>query len=106
MLARGAQGPAVKSLQEELVTLGLLSSSDIVSVFGPKTEAAVLAIQKYALNDAGTSAYSGVRVSGIIDVATRGVIDDLIAMTRRIDPASHAPEYVRFDIASKIRKYL
>ncbi len=105
-LKRGDTGAAVTSLQKEYVSLSLLAASDVVGNFGPKTEAITRAIQSYAINDSGPSVYPGVVLNGQVDKATRAVIDHLLAMLSRIDPSTHVPEYIRYDIASKIKKYL
>ena len=45
MMQKGSRGDDVRKMQEELITLGYLDS-DADGIFGPKTEAAVLAFQK------------------------------------------------------------
>ena len=45
MMQKGSRGDDVRKMQEELITLGYLDS-DADGIFGPKTEAAVLAFQR------------------------------------------------------------
>ncbi|MET0550317.1 MAG: peptidoglycan-binding domain-containing protein [Xanthomonas sp.] len=46
VLARNAQGEAVKGMQEKLATLGYLEAKDAIGTYGPKTEAAVEKYQR------------------------------------------------------------
>ena len=59
-LSRGAQGDAVKSVQQALVSQGVTVAGGVDGVFGPGTESALKAFQKQ----------QGLSASGVVDDAT------------------------------------
>jgi peptidoglycan hydrolase-like protein with peptidoglycan-binding domain len=66
-LQHGSTGPAVEMLQNELIDLGYLTSTDFKTgpgIFGPRTDAAVKAFQKDI----------GLNENGIYDLATQAAI--------------------------------
>ncbi len=67
-LKQAASGPQVKLLQENLVKLGYLKSTDVDSSFGPKTDAALKAFQKAA----------GLTTDGIVGPKTKEAIESRI----------------------------
>ncbi len=80
-LKPGAKGAAVKQLQEALVKLGHLKSSDYHSapgVFGPKTEAALKAFQKA----------HGVGATGIYGPQTRAALTKALAAPKPETPTT------------------
>ena len=75
---RGQTGPEVRQLQEALVARGYLSAADMATgpgTFGPKTEAALKAMQTA----------SGLPATGVFDAATRA------ALARELSPPTSTP---------------
>ena len=68
MMQKGSRGDDVRRMQESLITLGYLDS-DADGIFGPKTEAAVLAFQKD----------NGLDATGIVGEGTGNALKNIAA---------------------------
>ena len=73
LLIRGSRGTKVTQLQEKLIALGFLADGNAIGIYGPATEAAVVAFQKQ----------QGLVVDGRVGQATWGALQDA---TLRPDP--------------------
>lgn len=69
VLRFGSQGPAVTSLQQDLVQLGYLSPNLVTGFFGAQTEQAVKQAQ----------AACGIHIDGVVGPATRACISNSLA---------------------------
>jgi len=82
ILARGARGDAVRTLQQQLITVGMTLRGGIDGVFGKSTKAAVKAFQRS----------KGLRRTGAVDAGTTAVLANAAAaVTPVTTPAPLAP---------------